>query len=71
MIAWAADAIEFFFLQIQGSGRLISPEGEVIRIGYAGQNGRGYTAIGAPMRQRGLIGDGTAYATSMQGIVQY
>ena len=70
-IAWAADAIEFFFLQIQGSGRLISPEGEVIRIGYAGQNGRGYTAIGAPMRQRGLIGDGTAYATSMQGIVQY
>ena len=70
-IAWAADPIEFFFLQIQGSGRLISPEGEVIRIGYAGQNGHGYTAIGALMRERGLIGDGTPYATSMQGIVQY
>ena len=70
-LAWAADAIEFFFLQIQGSGRLIGPDGEVIRIGYAGQNGHGYTAIGAPMRQRGLIGDGTAYPTSMQGIVQY
>ena len=70
-IAWAADPIEFFFLQIQGSGRLVSPEGEVIRIGYAGQNGGGYTAIGRPMRERGLIGDGTAYATSMQGIVQY
>src|SRR5690606_4062515 len=70
-IAWAADPIEFFFLQIQGSGRLKSPEGEVIRIGYAGQNGHGYTAIGALMRERGLIGDGTPYATSMQGIVQY
>ena len=70
-IGWAADAIEFFFLQIQGSGRLRSPEGEVIRIGYAGQNGHGYTAIGRTMRERGLIGEGTAYATSMQGIVQY
>jgi len=70
-IAWAADAIEFFFLQIQGSGRLKTPEGEVIRIGYAGQNGAGYTAIGGIMRQRGLIGEGTGYATSMQGIVQY
>jgi len=70
-IGWAADPIEFFFLQIQGSGRLITPEGEVIRIGYAGQNGGGYTAIGAPMRQRRLIGDGTPYPTSMQGIVQY
>jgi len=70
-IAWAADAIEFFFLQIQGSGRLKTPEGEVIRIGYAGQNGGGYTAIGGIMRQRGLIGEGTPYATSMQGIVRY
>ena len=71
IVGWAADPIEFFFVQIQGSGQLISPEGEVIRIGYAGQNGRGYTGIGALMRERGLIGDGTPYATSMQGIMQY
>ena len=45
-IAWAADPVELFFLQIQGSGRLRSPEGEVIRIGYAGQNGRDYVGIG-------------------------
>ncbi len=71
-IGWAADAIEFFFLQIQGSGRLITPEGEVIRIGYAGQNGRSYTAIGALMRERGLLGDGPGqYASSMQGIMRY
>ncbi|MGV3554492.1 MAG: murein transglycosylase A [Croceibacterium sp.] len=70
-IAWAADPIELFFLQIQGSGILRAPDGSIMRIGYAGQNGRGYTAIGAPMRERGLIGDGTPYPTSMQGIMQY
>jgi len=71
VIAYVADPVEFFFLQIQGSGRLKAPGGEVIRIGYAGQNGRGYTAIGRVMRERGLIGDGTNYPTSMQGIVAW
>lgn len=71
-IAWAADPIEFFFLQIQGSGRLRAPDGSVMRIGYAGQNGREYAGIGSLMRQRGLIGTGPGqYPGSMQGIVQY
>ena len=72
VIAWAADPVELFFLQIQGSGRLRTPEGDVIRIGYAGQNGRGYTSIGSVMRERGLLGDGAAqYPASMQGIMAY
>ena len=72
VIGYAADAIEFFFLQIQGSGRLQDPvTGEVVRIGYANQNGHGYTGIGALMRERGLIGGDTGYATSMQGIISY
>jgi membrane-bound lytic murein transglycosylase A len=71
-IAWAADPIELFFLQIQGSGRLRTPDGGVIRIGYAGQNGREYVGIGSVMRERGLIGTGPGqYAGSMQGIMQY
>ncbi len=72
VIAWAADPVEFFFLQIQGSGRLRTPEGEVIRIGYAGQNGREYTGIGGVMRTRGLLGEGPGkYSGSMQGIMAY
>ena len=72
VIAYAADPVEFFFLQIQGSGRLRTPEGEVIRIGYAGQNGREYTGIGGVMRERGLLGSGPGqYAGSMQGIMAY
>ena len=72
VLAWAADPVELFFLQIQGSGRLRTPEGDVIRIGYAGQNGHGYTGIGSVMRQRGLLGEGPGqYPGSMQGIMQY
>jgi len=54
-LAWAADPVELFFLQIQGSGRLRQPDGSVMRIGYAGQNGREYVAIGRLLRERGLI----------------
>ena len=71
-IAWVADAAEFFFLQVQGSGLLRLPDGGLMRIGYAGQNGRGYVGIGALMRERGLIGEGPGqYPGSMQGILRY
>ena len=68
IIAYAADPVEIFFLQIQGSGRLRQPDGSVIRIGFASQNGRDYTGIGALMRDRGLLKPGGA---SMQGIMAY
>ena len=71
-IGWAADPVELFFLQVQGSGRLRAPDGSVIRIGYAGQNGQGYTGIGSVMRAQGLIGSAPGqYSGSMQGIMQY
>lgn len=71
-IAWAADPVELFFLQVQGSGRLVAPDGSVMRIGYAGQNGHPYTGIGGVMRSRGLLGSGPGlYSGSMQGIMQY
>jgi len=71
-IAWAADPVEVFFLQVQGSGRLRAPDGSVMRIGYAGQNGQPYTGIGGVMRDRGLVGSGPGqYSGSMQGIMQY
>ena len=67
-IGWAADPIEFFFLQIQGSGRLRLPDGGVMRIGYDNQNGREYKAIGRIMRERGILQPG---GTSMQDIVAW
>ncbi|MGB7408089.1 MAG: murein transglycosylase A [Pontixanthobacter sp.] len=71
-IAYAADPVEFFFLQIQGSGRVALDDGSILRIGYAGQNGHGYTGIGGVMRERGLLGEEPGqYAGSMQGIMAY
>lgn len=67
-IAWAADPAEFFFLQIQGSGRLRLPDGSIMRIGYAGQNGRDYVGIGRLLRDRGVLQPGEA---SMQGLMGY
>lgn len=67
-IAWAADAAEFFFLQIQGSGRLRLPDGQVMRIGYDTQNGRDYVGIGKLLADRGELKSGQ---TSMQGILDY
>ncbi len=67
-LAWAADPIEFFFLQVQGSGRLRLPDGGVMRIGYDSQNGRDYVGIGGLMKARGLLGPGQS---SMQGIMAW
>jgi membrane-bound lytic murein transglycosylase A len=71
-IAWAADPVEFYFLQVQGSGQLVAPDGSVMRIGYAADNGQNYTGIGMVMRNEGLIGTAPGqYPGSMQGIMQY
>ncbi len=67
-LAWAADPIELFFLQIQGSGRLRAPDGTIMRMGYAEQNGRDYVAIGRLLRERGVLPPGGA---NMAAIVAY
>ena len=67
-LAWAADPVELFFLQIQGSGRVRMPDGSVMRIGYADQNGRDYIAVGRLLRERGILPAGGA---SMQAIVEW
>ena len=64
-IAWAKDPIDLFFLEIQGSGRIRFPDGSVMRVGYAGQNGRDYVAIGRQLRERGILPPGGA---NMQAI---
>jgi len=67
-LGWAADPVELFFLQIQGSGRVKLPDGSVMRIGYADQNGREYVAVGRLLRERNLLPPGGA---TMQGIVNW
>ena len=54
-LVWLADPIDAFMLQIQGSGRVDLPGGKVIRVTYAGQNGRPYVPIGRVLADRGQI----------------
>lgn len=54
-LGWADDPVDLFFLQIQGSGRLQLPDGRSFRLGYAGQNGHPYVAIGKLLRERKLL----------------
>jgi membrane-bound lytic murein transglycosylase A len=44
-LAWV-EPIDAFFIQIQGSGIVEFLDGQKMRIGYAGSNGRPYVAIG-------------------------
>lgn len=53
-IAWVDDPVELFFLQIQGSGRIRLPSGNVIRVGYGGKNGHDYRSIGKELVRRGV-----------------
>jgi membrane-bound lytic murein transglycosylase A len=62
---WVDDAVDLFFLQIQGSGKIRLPSGELARVGYADQNGFPYKSIGKALVERGEL---TLDKASMQGI---
>ncbi len=64
-LAWVDDPVDAFFLHIQGSGRVELDDGTTLRVGYAGQNGRAYFAIGRELVRRGAL---TMEEVSLQSI---
>lgn len=52
-IVWVDSAIDAFFLQIQGSGRVRLPDGQVIRLAFGDVNGHPYRAIGRYLIDQG------------------
>ncbi|MFZ1852157.1 MAG: murein transglycosylase A [Nitrosomonas sp.] len=65
---WVEDEVELFFLHVQGSGRVLLENGNIIKIGYSDQNGHPYNSIGKLLVQRGELKLENA---SMQGIKQW
>jgi membrane-bound lytic murein transglycosylase A len=65
VIAWSADPVELFFLQIQGSGQVQLDNGERLRVGYADQNGHPYRSLGRHLVERNEL---LLEQASMQGI---
>lgn len=45
-LLWVNDPVEFFFLQVQGSGQVQLSDGSRVRLAYADQNGQPYKSIG-------------------------
>jgi len=54
-IVWVDDPIDAFFLHIQGSGRVVLDNGEMLRVGYAAQNGHVYVPIGRELIASGAL----------------
>ncbi|RZU36878.1 membrane-bound lytic murein transglycosylase A [Fluviicoccus keumensis] len=65
VLAWADDAVEAFFMEVQGSGRIKLDDGSMIRLGYADQNGHPYKSIGRWLVDQGEL---TLDQASMQSI---
>ena len=65
-LVWVDNPLDAFFLQVQGSGRVVlEPGGEIIRLAYADQNGHPYRSIGRYLIDRGEL---SLEQASMQGI---
>jgi membrane-bound lytic murein transglycosylase A len=65
VIGWAADPVELFFMQIQGSGQLELESGERVRLAFGDQNGHPYRSVGRYLVERGEM---TLDQASMQNI---
>lgn len=64
-LLWVDDAIDLFFMQIQGSGQIQLDDGNRVRVSYADQNGHPYRSIGRWLIDKGEL---KADQASMQGI---
>ena len=64
-IVWIDSAFEAMMLEVQGSGRVQLPDGKVIRLQYADQNGQPYHSIG---RYLVTIGELTVEQANLPGI---
>ncbi len=64
-LVYVDDPIEAFFLQVQGSGRLMLDDGSIMRVGVGGTNNQPYKSIGRWLIDRGQL---TPSQATMQGI---
>ena len=67
-ILWVDDPVALFFLHIQGSGRVVLPDGTMVRVGYSGANGHPYRSLGQYMMTKGLL---TREEMSLESIRDY
>lgn len=54
-LVWVDSPVDAFFIQIQGSGVVALDDGTTMRVGYAGQNGHPYYAVGRELVKQGAL----------------
>ena len=54
-LVWVDDPLALFFLHVQGSGRVQLPDGTILGVGYADQNGHPYKSIGRELIDMGEL----------------
>jgi membrane-bound lytic murein transglycosylase A len=54
-LLWVSSAVDAFFLEVQGSGRVQLRDGQTVRVVYADQNGQPYRAIGRYLVEQGEL----------------
>jgi membrane-bound lytic murein transglycosylase A len=54
-LCWLADPVDFFFMQVQGSGRIELDDGTTLALAYDGKNGHHYTSVGRVVIDEGGI----------------
>ncbi len=59
-LVWLADAVDAFFIHIQGAARIQLAEGGEMRVTYAAKSGHPYTPIGRVLIEMGALRKGTA-----------
>jgi len=54
-LLWVDNAVDAFFLEVQGSGRVQLTDGTTVRLAYADQNGQPYRSIGRYLVDQGQM----------------
>jgi membrane-bound lytic murein transglycosylase A len=67
-LAFLDDYVQLFFLQVQGSGQILLPDGRRLRAAYAANNGQPFTAAGRVLKEAGKLGPGQS---SAQGVMAW
>lgn len=65
VVVWLDSAVDALFLQVQGSGLVRLPDGQDLRLSYAGTNGWPYKSVG-----RWLLGTGRVKGTVTMSVIR-
>jgi len=69
-LVWVDNALDAFYLQVQGSGRVQLIDGQTIRLAYADQNGHPYRSIGRYLVDKGELTVAQATAEGIRSWIE-